>query len=379
MGLSCVTLPFGGDETARDINGYQDHLESRQMRILIFSGTFLPRINGEVTLTHLLATQFARAGHSVRVLTLEKKPDTTGLCYPVETVEKWNVIGHIRASDVVLVQSFPRSFLAWVLVCRRPAACIYNIPAPGLSLPRWGSLFYRFRQLVTYSLPQHLLLNWIHGVGVSEFIRLTNPAVKSMIHNPYDNHLFCRLKDPQVRHDIIHAGRLGWGKGTWHFLRALGLLREKGIVLDATLVGPLAMEKAQLDRWIHENQVEGQVKYLGSKNSGELASLMQQHRVAVIPSLGEALGIAAIEALACGCRVAASNIGGLPEALGRHALFHTPDDVETLASNIATLVSKGSYTQAENDEIDDHLAKFQPSVIASHYLDLLKCLAEVSQ
>jgi glycogen synthase len=347
------------------------------LRILIFSGTFFPRINGEVTLTHLLATQFARAGHSVRVVTLEKEPIIAGLCYPVTTVEKWNAIGHIRASDVVLVQSFPRSFLACVLVCRRPAACIYNVSAPGLSLPRWGSLLQRIRQLGTYSLPQHLLLRGIHGVGVSEFIRLSNPAVKTVIHNPYDNHVFCRLKDPHFRRDIIHTGRLGWGKGTWHFLRALGLLRQNGIVLDATLVGPFEMEQTKLDQWIQENQVAGQVKYLGSKKSGELASLMQQHRVAVIPSLGEPFGIAAIEALACGCRVAASNIGGLPEALGRHALFHNPDDVETLASNIATLVSKGPYTQAENEEIDDHLAQFHPRVIANHYLDLLKCLAEV--
>jgi len=63
--------------------------------------------------------------------------------------------------------------------------------------------------------------------------------------------------------------------------------------------------------------------------------------VAVVPSLQESFGLAALEALACGVPVVASAVGGLREIVvdGECGLLVPPDDPRTLAESLVTILS----------------------------------------
>jgi len=64
----------------------------------------------------------------------------------------------------------------------------------------------------------------------------------------------------------------------------------------------------------------------------------------VLPSLSEALSNALMEAMACGCAVVASNVGGNPELVrdGETGLLFNPGDASTLAAALQILIENES-------------------------------------
>lgn len=69
--------------------------------------------------------------------------------------------------------------------------------------------------------------------------------------------------------------------------------------------------------------------------------LLPQADVFFLPSDYESFGLSALEAMACGVPVVASNTGGLPEVVedGICGFLHTPGNVEAMAQSIRKLIS----------------------------------------
>ena len=74
------------------------------------------------------------------------------------------------------------------------------------------------------------------------------------------------------------------------------------------------------------------VEILGEVSASQLASLYRRAACLVYPSLYEGFGIPPLEAMACGCPVAASNAGAIPEVCGDAAVLFDPTDVEAMAA-----------------------------------------------
>jgi glycosyltransferase involved in cell wall biosynthesis len=74
------------------------------------------------------------------------------------------------------------------------------------------------------------------------------------------------------------------------------------------------------------------VESLGTVSTNALASLYRRAACLVFPSLYEGFGLPPLEAMACGCPVAASNAGAIPEVCGDAAVYFDPTDVDAMAS-----------------------------------------------
>ena len=74
------------------------------------------------------------------------------------------------------------------------------------------------------------------------------------------------------------------------------------------------------------------VENLGLVPAAQLASLYRRAACLVYPSLYEGFGIPPLEAMACGCPVAASNAGAIPEVCGDAAVLFDPSDVEAMSA-----------------------------------------------
>jgi glycosyltransferase involved in cell wall biosynthesis len=82
----------------------------------------------------------------------------------------------------------------------------------------------------------------------------------------------------------------------------------------------------------------GRVAWLGHVPDGELAALMAEADAFCLPSLYEAFGLTALEAIACGTPAVVSNRGALPEVVGTAALLAdpTPDALATALARVLT-------------------------------------------
>jgi glycosyltransferase involved in cell wall biosynthesis len=81
-------------------------------------------------------------------------------------------------------------------------------------------------------------------------------------------------------------------------------------------------------------QVPDGVDVRGRVTADELVALYRGAAAVVFPSLYEGFGMPVVEAMACGCPVACSNVTSLPEVVGDAARLFDPRDVDDIAAAI---------------------------------------------
>jgi glycosyltransferase involved in cell wall biosynthesis len=89
----------------------------------------------------------------------------------------------------------------------------------------------------------------------------------------------------------------------------------------------------------HTGAVPEGVSALGNVAVKDLVSLYRRASALVFPSLYEGFGLPPLEAMACGCPVACSVAGSLPEVCGDAARYFAPDDPEEIAAAIEDVLA----------------------------------------
>ncbi len=85
--------------------------------------------------------------------------------------------------------------------------------------------------------------------------------------------------------------------------------------------------------------------FAGFLTDQELVALYKSAQVFVMPSLEEGFGIPLLEAFACGCPVASSNVASLPEVGGDAALYFNPKDKQDIADKISQILNNSKLRQ----------------------------------
>ena len=113
------------------------------------------------------------------------------------------------------------------------------------------------------------------------------------------------------------VGSVSSAKGHLVLTKALPELIERYPDLTVLFVGNYNPRRephmAKIRRYILKNNMARKIRWLGRRP--DVAMLTAALDVAVVPSFKESLGLVAIEALATGTPVVASNVGGLPEII----------------------------------------------------------------
>ncbi len=82
------------------------------------------------------------------------------------------------------------------------------------------------------------------------------------------------------------------------------------------------------------------VEALGDVPLDERISLYRRAAALVFPSLYEGFGLPPVEAMACGCPVAAASAGSLPEVVGDAAVLFDPREPESIAAGISEALDR---------------------------------------
>ncbi|MCP5432835.1 MAG: glycosyltransferase family 4 protein [Alphaproteobacteria bacterium] len=81
------------------------------------------------------------------------------------------------------------------------------------------------------------------------------------------------------------------------------------------------------------------VHFAGELPDAQLAELLNAASALVFPSLFEGFGLPAVEAMACGLPVLASDRGSLPEVVGEAGLLFDPEDVAAIARTLLAFLA----------------------------------------
>jgi glycosyltransferase involved in cell wall biosynthesis len=148
------------------------------------------------------------------------------------------------------------------------------------------------------------------------------PSRVHVVPHAIDHSVF-RIGDEEREPIVLYPARPWPHKNHTRLFEAFASLRETRPQLRLVLTG------GGLDRL--EPLPEG-VENLGSVPAEHLASLYRRAACLVYPSLYEGFGLPVLEAMACGCPVAASTAGAIPEIAGDAAVLFDPTDVEAMAA-----------------------------------------------
>jgi glycosyltransferase involved in cell wall biosynthesis len=155
-----------------------------------------------------------------------------------------------------------------------------------------------------------------------------------VIHHGLDHARF--FPAPGQRHPFLLYPANAWPhKNHERLFEAFALLRRSRPDLRLVLTGS-GHEKTALPAG---------VETVGRVGDDELVGLYRSASALVFPSLYEGFGAPPLEAMACGCPVACSTAGALPEVVGDAAALFDPDSAEAIADGIERALADETLPQ----------------------------------
>jgi glycosyltransferase involved in cell wall biosynthesis len=141
---------------------------------------------------------------------------------------------------------------------------------------------------------------------------------------------------------ILYTGRISEAKGTFDLLR--GFARIAPQFPDAVLVCAGDGQGPQLLELAESLGLKGRVTCPGWLSSDEIRKEMEQATVFALPSHGEGMPVAMLEAMSWGLPVVVTPVGAIPEVVqnGQNGVLVAPQDIESIAQALRALLESPS-------------------------------------
>ena len=143
-----------------------------------------------------------------------------------------------------------------------------------------------------------------------------------------------------------------------------GISKEMDVKLLLVGDGP---ERARLEQISRNSKFSKNIFFLGSlKSTKEVLNISD---LFILPSSKESFGLSALEAMACGVPVIASDSGGIPEVIshGESGLLNSVGDTYQMTKNALKLLSNDSLLERFKTNAYRHAMKFDIEVILPKY------------
>ena len=334
------------------------------MKILFSSHAFYPNLGGLEAVSLMLAREFVRSGHQVIVVTRTPNGDdepefpfTLVRCPSARELVRFTAWAEVVFHNNLSLRT------AWpLLLVRRPWVVAHHIWLPGGHDLRGAKAAFK-----------RLVLRKASGIAISHAIAEDFATPCTVIPDPYDDTTFRILPGIERTRELLFVGRFVSDKGLPDLLHALARLQGQGVMPGLTVVGS-GPEESAWRRLADQLGLAGQVRFVGPMRGPLLAAEMNRHSILVVPSRWrEPFGIVALEGVACGCVVVGSEGGGLAEAIGPAGLTYPNGDATALAGCLHKMLTDDRLVRQCHRAAAEHLARHTPALVASRYLDELKC------
>ena len=204
-----------------------------------------------------------------------------------------------------------------------------------------------FAPVVTYS------INQSDGVtAVSEYLRketFNNFEIErdiSVIPNFIDTERFVRTEKPSLKQKLcpncekvlVHVSNFRPVKNSRQVVEIVHKLRQDNYPIKLLLVGD-GPDRVPAEHLARELGIHEDVRFMGKQEA--VQDILSIADVFLMPSGSETFGLAALEAMACGVPVVASNIGGLPELIdhGKNGFLCPLGNIDAFSERVRQIIS----------------------------------------
>lgn len=167
------------------------------------------------------------------------------------------------------------------------------------------------------------------------------------------------------------VSRLEHIKGMDLVIPAFAEVRRRFPDLRLLVVGDGSL-RGSMEQQAQELGCADAVTWAGRQPQETLPQYYGEMDIVLMPSRSEGFGLTAIEAMACGCVVVASDVGGLPEVVsdGVCGLLHRTEDVADMAEKICSLIASPEHCRTMQKNAPQHVQKFSFQRYAELILNL---------
>jgi colanic acid/amylovoran biosynthesis glycosyltransferase len=187
----------------------------------------------------------------------------------------------------------------------------------------------RFTRSISYFCRSQLMM----------FSGCEDPTSFKVIHCGLDVEKYGYRSPREKINRLFCAARLAPEKGHAFSIKALKILCDQGHALDLRLAGD-GPSRLQLQNLSLELGIADRVHFLGNLTEEEVGRELHASDLFVLSSFVEGIPVSAMEAMAVGVPVIATNVAGTSELIedGRTGLLVRPSDAQALADAIARMI-----------------------------------------
>jgi D-inositol-3-phosphate glycosyltransferase len=228
----------------------------------------------------------------------------------------------------------------------------------------------RAQMLWLYRAPRHKIKIVPPGVNLERFRPMPASEAKTVLGISPESKM------------LLFVGRIEPLKGVSTILEALALLKKESSSvlanLSLSIIGgapELTGENAEMDRLkaLRESlNLQEVVIFLGAKGQDTLNLYYNAAEALIMPSDYESFGMVALEAMASGTPVIASNVGGLAFLVrDEQNGFHVPvRDPHVLAGKIQAILEDDGLAERLGDQAAQDAATYSWALVAQQLLDI---------
>jgi glycosyltransferase involved in cell wall biosynthesis len=381
------------------------------MKIIYFTDTFLPAINGVVTSVKNFSQRLAQRGHLIFIFTTQAKEcedmefgkgvkvkyfkSTSKLIkYPdfkISYPNTYKTYQEIKKFQPEIIHIHTPSPQAWsiITVARRskiPVAASYHTYLPEFikhtvlaridkkeilkeAAKQYTRLFYNLVDQVI--VPSEVIKDELIAQGVKKSITAVSNGVNVDLFTCKDE------KQKNENPKLLYVGRVSYEKNIDVILRALAVLKKKSINVTLDIVGS-GPDLENLQKLSHELGVEDLVVFRGPIEHEKLKEIYCNHDIFITASTIETEGLVILEAMASGLPIIGVDKLAIP-ILVKHrvnGLISEPGNAQKMADNVLELINEKEkivqYSKKSIEICQDYTLEKSIEKIENIYSEIIK-------